>query len=55
VRGLKFRRIERHHHVQRTEIKVRLIEQMAHRWRYDQMEKIAAFLKDSLPDVTILM
>jgi hypothetical protein len=38
-----------------TEIKVRLIEQMAHRWRYDQMEKIAAFLKDSLPDVTILM
>ena len=38
-----------------AEIKVRLIEQMAHVWRYAQMRGIMTYLKEHLPDVTILM
>lgn len=38
-----------------AEIKVRLIEQVVHKWRYNQMEKIAAYLKELLPEATILM
>lgn len=38
-----------------AEIKVRLIEQMAHNWRYDQMTNIKTFLMERLPDVMILM
>ncbi len=38
-----------------AEIKVRLIEQMGHKWRYGQMAAIKTFLTESLPDMTILM
>lgn len=38
-----------------AEIKVRLIEQVAHKWRYDQMKNIWEVLDDLLPDVMILM
>lgn len=38
-----------------AEIKVRLIEQVVHKWRYNQMEKIAAYLEELLPEATILM
>ena len=38
-----------------AEIKVRLIEQVAHKWRHDQMVNIKTFLTELLPEVTILM
>lgn len=38
-----------------TEIKVRLIEQVAHKWCYDQMKNIREILNDLLPEATILM
>lgn len=36
-------------------INVRLIEQQPHKWRYLQMASIATFLKESLPETTIVM
>jgi len=38
-----------------AEIKVRLIEQNAHKWRFAQMQKIKEFLQNELPEMMILM
>ena len=38
-----------------AEIEVRLIEQVAHKWRYDQMKNVWEVLNDLLPETTILM
>jgi len=38
-----------------AEIKIRLIEQNAHKWRFAQMQEIKSFLEIQLPEAIILM